>query len=106
MSMQGKRHSEETKQRLSEAHKGRKRSDDAKRRQTAELKLTMDERIARDRELLAALGQTKTWEYAEIAGVSEKVAKERLRRLFERGLAERVKERGQIGWTYEAKETE
>lgn len=104
MSMQGKRHSEETKQRLREAHKGRKRSEDSIRRQSAEMKLTLDEKLARDREALRLMGAVRTWQYAERTGCSEKTAKERLRRLFERGLAERIKERGQIGWTYEAKE--
>jgi DeoR/GlpR family transcriptional regulator of sugar metabolism len=45
-----------------------------------------------------------TWEYAERAGVSEQTAKNRLRVLYEKGMATRHRERGAIGWTYEAKE--
>jgi hypothetical protein len=64
------------------------------------------EKEARDLEMLRDLGQAKTWEYAERAGCSEQTAKNRLRRLFEAGHTHRYKERGQIGWTYTAKEAE
>jgi hypothetical protein len=73
-----------------------------RRKQSAEMRIPKAERLARDREMLDALGQTKTWEYAGYAGVSEKVAKDRLRRLFELGMADREKRRGEIGWTYKA----
>jgi predicted transcriptional regulator len=63
------------------------------------------EKEARDLDLLRALGKCKTWEYAEHMGVKEATAKNRLRRLYEAGLADRHRERGQIGWTYTAKET-
>lgn len=79
---------------------GRIFSEAERRKQSAEMRIPKADRLARDAELLRALGQTKTWEYAEFAGVSEKVAKERLRRLFEHGDAQRFKERGSIGWTY------
>jgi hypothetical protein len=79
---------------------GRTFTEAERRRHSEEARIPLADRVARDDELLRALGQTKTWEYAEVAGVSEKVAKERLRRLFEQGRAERFKERGQIGWTY------
>lgn len=76
----------------------------ARKRIAVEQATPMSARIARDMELLAALGQTQTWEFAEHMGVSEQTAKNRLRRLFELGHAARHKERGRIGWTYEAKE--
>lgn len=69
----------------------------------AERRIPPAEKVARDLELLNALGETKTWEYAEHMGCSEKVAKERLRKLYEAGLADREKRRGEIGWTYKAK---
>ena len=62
------------------------------------------EKVARDLEMLVALGQCKTWEYAEHMGVGEATAKNRLRALYEAGLADRHRERGQHGWTYTAKE--
>jgi hypothetical protein len=79
---------------------GRTFSEAERRKHSAELRIPLADRVARDAELLRALGQTKTWEYAKFAGVSEKVAKERLRRLYEHGEAQRFKERGSIGWTY------
>jgi hypothetical protein len=83
--------------------KGSKVSDEVRRRMSEGKRGTKAERIERDLELLAALGQTKTWEYAEIAGVSGQVGKDRLYRLYGLGLADRHKERGQHGWTYVAK---
>lgn len=83
---------------------GFKQTDEAKRRISAEKRLPMEQRVERDLELLAALGRTWSWEFAEHMGCSEQTAKNRLRRLFERGLADRHKERGRIGWTYTAKE--
>jgi predicted transcriptional regulator len=62
------------------------------------------EKEARDLALLVKLGQVKTWEYAQHMKIGEATAKNRLRRLHEAGLADRHRERGQIGWTYEAKE--
>jgi DNA-directed RNA polymerase specialized sigma24 family protein len=102
MTMQGQRHTKKTKRRLSEAHRGRKRTEESKRRQSAEMKLTTGEKLTRDLEMLAALGQTKSWEYAEHMGISEQTAKNRLRRLFERGMADRHRKRGEVGWTYQA----
>jgi|HubBroStandDraft_6_1064221.scaffolds.fasta_scaffold05284_3 hypothetical protein len=85
---------------------GYRQTDEAKRRMSAEKRLPMEARIARDLEMLDALGRTWSWEFAEYAGVSEQTAKNRLRRLFEWGMADRHKERGRIGWTYKAKGTE
>jgi predicted transcriptional regulator len=83
---------------------GVRHTDEAKRRMSAEKRLPMADRIARDLELLRALGgRTWTWEFAEHMGCSEATASWRLRRLFDRGLADRRHERGQRGWTYEAK---
>jgi len=65
-----------------------------------ERRIPPDEKEARDLEMLRALGQTKTWEYAEHMGIEVQTAKNRLRRLYEAGHAHRYKERGQIGWTY------
>lgn len=72
------------------------------------MRISKADRIARDLELLAALGRTQTWEFAEHMGCSEQTAKNRLRRLYEAGLADRHKERGRnrlgtMGWTYRAK---
>jgi len=61
------------------------------------------DKAARDRKALAALGQAKSWEYAQRVGCSEQTAKNRLRRLYEAGLATRRRDRGEVGWTYEAK---
>ena len=69
-----------------------------------ERRILPEEKVARDLALLAALGQAKTWEYAEHMGCSEQTAKNRLRRLYEAGLADRHRERGQHGWTYTTKE--
>ncbi len=62
-----------------------------------------EQRRAQDLDMLRALGQTKSWEFAEHMGYSEQIGKNRLRALYEAGLADRCRERGQIGWTYEAK---
>jgi Fic family protein len=102
MTMQGQRHTAKTKRHLSNVHKGRKRTEESKLRQSAEMKLTTDEKLTRDRDMLDALGETKSWEYAVHMGISEQTAKNRLRRLFERGMADRHRERGQVGWTYTA----
>ena len=61
------------------------------------------DKAARDHKALAALGQAKSWEYAQSVGCSEQTAKNRLRRLYEAGLATRRRDRGEVGWTYEAK---
>ena len=47
-----------------------------------ERRILPEEKVARDLALLAALGQAKTWEYAEHMGCSEQTAKNRLRRLY------------------------
>jgi predicted transcriptional regulator len=62
------------------------------------------EKVERDLGMLRALGQTKSWEFAEHMGCSEQTAKNRLRALYEAGLADRHRKRHEIGWTYEAKE--
>ena len=54
--------------------------------------------IVRDRELLEALGRTTSYEFASFEGCSRQAAKNRLRRLYERGFAVRYLERG--AWTY------
>jgi hypothetical protein len=61
------------------------------------------DRTEQDVAMLDALGQTQTWEFAGHMGYSEATAKNRLRRLFERGLADRHKERGSVAWTYTSK---
>jgi len=58
------------------------------------------EGVERDVEMLNVLGQTKTWEFAEHMGISEQVAKKRLRRLYDEGLAERFRQRGDVALTY------
>jgi hypothetical protein len=58
----------------------------------------METTIVRDRELLEALGKTTSYEFASFEGCSRQSAKNRLRRLYERGLAVRYLERG--AWTY------
>jgi hypothetical protein len=96
----GWHHSAETRERLRET--GRQRSAETRRRQGAEKKLPLAEKLARDRELLDALGRTHFWEWATVAGVSEKVARSRLERLHKHGMADRHRERGSAAWTYTA----
>jgi len=82
------------------ARKGETTPDNVRAKQSAELGLTLDERIARDDEMLRALGQTKVWEFSEHMQVSEATAKNRLRRLYEAGLADRYRQQGAVAWTY------
>jgi predicted transcriptional regulator len=82
------------------ARKGEITPDAVRSKQSIETALPMAEKIERDAELLRALGQTKTFEFAEISGVAEATAKNRLRRLHEHGLATRFRERGSVAWTY------
>jgi len=96
----GWHHSAETRERLRET--GRQRSAETRRQQGAEKKLPLAEKLARDRELLDALGRTHFWEWATVAGVSEKVARSRLERLHKHGMADRHRERGSAAWTYTA----
>jgi predicted transcriptional regulator len=63
----------------------------------------IERRIAEDLEALRLMGAVMTWQYAERVGCAEQTAKNRLRKLHEAGLADRHRERAQIGWTYEAK---
>ncbi len=64
----------------------------------------IERRIGEDCEALRLMGAVMTWEYADRVGCSEQIAKNRLRVLYEKGMATRKRERGQIGWTYKAKE--
>lgn len=100
----GWHHSEETKERLRET--GLRRTAETRRQQGTEKRLPMAEKLARDRELLDALGQTRFWEFAQHMGVSEKVARSRLERLHRNGIADRHRERGSATWVYTAKEAE
>ena len=84
---------------------GYKMRADIKKRIATEQAMPLADRIARDLEMVAALGKAQSWEFAEHMGITEQTAKNRLRRLFERGLVTRHRERGQIAWTYEAKES-
>jgi hypothetical protein len=84
---------------ISDAHKRAIKAGQARR-----WKPLNELRRAQDLDMLRALGQTKSWEFAEHMGYSEQIGKNRLRALYEAGLADRHRERGQIGWTYEAKE--
>jgi hypothetical protein len=96
----GWHHTYETKERLRET--GLRRSAETRRQQGAEKRLPMAEKLARDRALLEALGRTHFWEWAKVAGVSEKVARSRLERLHKHGMADRHRERGSTAWTYTA----
>jgi hypothetical protein len=87
--------------------KGARISDDHKRAikagQARRWEPVNELRRAQDLDMLRALGKAQTWEFAQHMGYSEQVGKNRLRALHEAGLASRHRERGQIGWTYEAK---
>jgi hypothetical protein len=88
-----------------EMRKGSTVSAEVRKKMSESKRGTKSERMERDLKLLRTLGQAKTWEYAEAAGVEVQVGKDRLYRLYKLGLVDRHKERGHYGWTYEAKET-
>lgn len=100
MSSSGWHHSDQTKERLRET--GQRRSAETRRQQATEVKMPMAAKLARDRKLLDTLGRAHFWEYAAVAGVSEKVARSRLERLHKLGMADRHRERGSAAWTYTA----
>jgi hypothetical protein len=79
VSMTGKRHTEETKRRISEA-----------------MRRPLDE----DLQVLGSVGQTTTWEFAERIGCSEQMARNRLNRLVAAGHAEKFMGRGSRSHTY------
>jgi len=102
-----RRWSRSTDQSLSEMgeamRKGEAHSALARQRISEGKKLTPDERLQKDRDLLRLMGPVHSWEFAERVNCSEKSAVYRLRYLYDAGYATRTTDRRSRGYTYEVK---
>jgi predicted ArsR family transcriptional regulator len=89
--MKGRKHSTATRRRMSSTQSSR---------QTTPA-------VERDYELLKRMGSATSWEFAAALGTGNQPGKNRLRRLYEHGLADRERiKTGTTGrplWTYTAK---